>query len=111
RVCTSQQVMCPSAYNGCSGSLETAIQPTHQGVCSQSDLDNLGNACLAGAHTTSCNSFFQFERAMSSQCASCLAPFDFDYTELKGLFNCLAPFVGSSCNHQTACVTDCVDAT
>ena len=78
-------------------------------MCSQSDLQNAASACQAGAHTTACNSFFTFEKAQNPACAACLAPFDYDFSELQGLTTCVAPFTDATCNHITACLVDCTD--
>jgi hypothetical protein len=40
-----------------------------------------------------------------------MAPFDFDYTELKGLLTCAASFVDPTCNHNIACTVDCAAST
>ena len=42
-------------------------------------------------------------------CAACLAPFDYDFSELQGLTTCVAPFTDATCNHITACLVDCTD--
>ena len=111
RVCTSQQTVCPGTYNACPSTLQTTPHPLHQNVCSSSDLANLAEACANGAHTTACQSFFSFEAQQSAKCGACLAPFDYDYTELNGLLACIAPFVDTTCNHESACVADCTVAT
>jgi hypothetical protein len=82
----------------------------HQGVCTANDLANVEQACTAGAHTGACNDFFAFEAQQSPACGNCLSAFDYDFTELQGLLACVAPFVGTSCNHESACVVDCANA-
>ncbi len=111
RTCTNQQNQCPQAYPSCPAGLVTPTQPTHQNVCSQRDLQNAASACSAGAHTVACSSFFMFEEMQNPSCAKCLSPFDFDFTELKGILQCISPFVSTSCNHDIACVFDCVTQT
>jgi hypothetical protein len=111
RVCASQQTVCPAPYGACPSGLQTTPSALHQGACSVNDLQQAAEACSAGAHTKSCDSFFTFEAQQSMACGKCLTPFDFDFTELKGLLACVAPFVDSTCNHGTACVADCANAT
>jgi hypothetical protein len=108
RACTSQQTVCPSPYGACPPGLQTPA-PANQAACSASDLQNAAAACTAGAHTSACQSFFQFEKSQNPACAACLAGFDYDFQELTALFECVAPFVGAACNHETACVVDCTD--
>jgi hypothetical protein len=109
RVCQSQQTQCPSPYATCPNNVTTPVPTVQKGVCPGNDLVNAGAACTGGAHTSSCNSFFQFEQQQHPACATCLTPFHADFQELVGLFECVAPFVSSSCNHSTGCVVDCED--
>jgi hypothetical protein len=95
----------------CNPSLQTTPMGLHQNVCGASDLANVASACALGAHTAACTSFFAFEAQQSPSCGSCLSAFDYDYTELKGLIACVAPFVDPACNHSSACVSDCANAT
>ncbi|HEY3817437.1 MAG TPA: hypothetical protein VGL81_09715 [Polyangiaceae bacterium] len=108
RLCTDEQVQCPAPYASCPAGLETP-SPTQQSVCSQSDLQNAQAACEGGAHSTACVSFFAFEKSQNPSCASCLTPFDYDFSELTGLTTCAAPFTDPTCNHITACLVDCTD--
>jgi hypothetical protein len=110
RVCTSQQNQCPSTYAGCPNGV-MAVLPAQEQVCSAADLKNAAAACLGGAHTPGCQSFFQFEQSQNATCASCLSPFDFDFTELNGLIACLSPFVDPSCQRTLACLNDCENQT
>jgi hypothetical protein len=108
RLCQDQQVQCPAPYPSCPASLETP-SPMQQTVCSASDLQNAQAACEGGAHSTACVSFFAFEKSQNPACASCLTPFDYDFSELTGLTTCVAPFTDATCNHITACLVDCTD--
>ncbi len=110
RVCASQQAMCPTSYLGCDPALQTTPMGLSQGVCTQTDLSNAAEACSGGAHTSACKSFFSFEQAQEPQCYSCLSAFDWDYSELEGIFACAAPFEDAVCNHEAACVADCANA-
>jgi hypothetical protein len=77
-------------------------------VCPATDLANVQAACNAGAESTSCTSFFQFEKTADPSCYSCLETFNIDYNvEPSGIFKCLAPFVGSQCNQETGCADAC----
>jgi hypothetical protein len=111
RTCTNQQNQCPASYGGCPGGLQTQPQTPSQNVCTGTDLQNAASACSASAHSTGCASFFAFETAQHPSCAACLAPFDFDFTELKGIFSCVAAFSSTSCNGESACIADCANAT
>jgi len=108
RLCENEQVQCPAPYPSCPASLETP-SPKQQDVCSASDLQNAQSACEGGAHSTACDSYFAFEKSQNAACASCLTPFDYDFSELTGLTTCVAPFTDATCNHITACLVDCTD--
>ncbi len=74
------------------------------------DLANVQEACNAGAESTSCTSFFAFEKTADPSCYSCLQNFNIDYNvDPAGIFKCLAPFVGSQCNQETGCADDCAE--
>lgn len=109
RTCESQQVLCPAPYPSCPSNLETP-SPTQQDVCSATDLENAGEACEGGAHSAACQEFFSFEQSSNPACAQCLTPFDYDFSELTGLTTCVAPFADAACNHITACLVACTDA-
>jgi hypothetical protein len=85
--------------------------PTSAAVCPASDLATAATACQFGANTAGCQGFFQFEQAQRPQCASCLAPFDFDFNAELGVVNCTLPFLSSVCNHDVACLVNCVTTT
>jgi hypothetical protein len=106
--CQSQQAQCPAPYPSCPANIETP-SPAQQSVCSQSELQNAGEACEGGAHSAACNSFFTIEQSQNPACATCLSAFDFDFSQLTGLTTCVAPFVDASCNHITGCLVDCTD--
>jgi hypothetical protein len=42
------------------------------------------------------------------QCYSCLEPFQYDFVQGVGVRTCIAPYLDSSCNHNSACIADCV---
>ncbi len=106
RTCQSEQTQCPSPYPGCNpGLLEPA--PVTEKVCSATDLANAAAACQLGATTAGCTAFFQFEQRQRPTCASCLAPFDYDFTASLGIVNCVVPFLSTACNHDLACLVDC----
>jgi hypothetical protein len=103
--CQSQQTSCPSAYGGCTAPPTTP--PTTQKVCSASDLSNAMAACSGGAYTPACYNFFNVEYQQNSACAVCLQPFDYDLTDVQGVYACIAPYVPAGCNQDTACEYDC----
>ena len=105
RTCVSQQTQCPGLYPSCPAALQQAA-PARQKVCSTLDLQNAAGACAGGAHTTACTSFLQ--NAVDSACGLCLQTFDFDFVEQVGTRTCVAPFVSATCNHNSACIADCV---
>ena len=110
RTCQSEQMQCPSPYAGCSAGLMEP-PPVTENVCSANDLANGAAACQFGANTAGCVAFFQFEKAQRPSCAACLAPFDYDFSQSLGLINCAVPFLGTACNHELACLVNCVDST
>jgi hypothetical protein len=108
RGCTSQQMQCPAPYQGCQKGLIQSQPFQQKGACSAIELQNAAAACSGGAHTNGCSSFFSFEFNQNFNCANCLQQFDFDFTEAQGVLSCVAPFVDANCNHNSACVVDCV---
>jgi hypothetical protein len=80
-------------------------------VCSGIELANARSACSLGPQSAGCNAFFQFVQQTNAACGNCLSQFRYDYqqSELKGVFKCIAPFVGASCNQVTGCATACQD--
>jgi hypothetical protein len=85
--------------------------PTTAAVCPAADLATAASACQFGANTAGCQGFFQFEQQQRPQCASCLAPFDFDFSAEVGIVNCTLPFLSPGCNHSVACLENCVTTT
>ena len=106
RVCKSKQTTCPAPYGACPGSLTTTAPPV-QHVCALPDLQDARAACSGGPGTPGCQSFFQFINQAKPACGACLAPFDVPFQQGSGIFTCIAPFVGSACDHTTACAMDC----
>ncbi|MGD0676447.1 MAG: hypothetical protein ABSC94_13590 [Polyangiaceae bacterium] len=107
RVCASQQTLCPAAYLGCPTALQAPVL-VRQPVCPANDLQSAATACVGGANTSSCNTFLTFEANANPACSSCLEPFEYDFIQQSGVSACLAPFLDASCNHENACMTDCV---
>ena len=107
RACRNAQTTCPGAYPGCPGNVSTPI-PSIKNVCSANELQNARAACAGGPASIGCQAYFQFEQATNPSCASCLLPFDVPF-DGGGLAICLAPFVSPTCNHATACLTNCTD--
>jgi hypothetical protein len=107
RTCTSQQMQCPTPYPGCAPTLTEPILTKQPGACTKPDLQQAAAACSAGAHTSACGSFFQFEFQQNPNCGNCLQPFDYDFTEGSGIIECAAPYVDPTCNHNGACFLDC----
>ncbi|HXN33009.1 MAG TPA: hypothetical protein VN894_14160, partial [Polyangiaceae bacterium] len=107
RTCTSQQGQCPAPYPSCPAPL-TQRAPTRQKVCSTTELQNAGAACAGGANTSACNAFVSFESNANPACGNCLGEFDFDFVTQVGTRACVAPFVDATCNHNSACIVDCV---
>ena len=102
--------LCPEPYGSCAANVQTPIVPIQRGACGMGDLANAAVECSGGANTPTCQAFFAFEAGrMPAACASCLAPFDYDFQVAQGLFHCVAPFVGPSCDHNTGCVDDCLN--
>jgi hypothetical protein len=89
----------------------TQASPPTESVCPATDLTNAVEACQAGAKSAGCVAFFQFEQKQHPACAACLAPFDYDFTQYLGIIDCVTPFLTSTCNHELACLVNCVDTT
>ena len=94
--------MCPAPYPGCPAALQVAA-PVRKRVCSPNDLQNAAAACAAGANATPCISFLFFDL-----CGACLAQFDYDFVTQVGIRACVAPYLDATCNHNSACIADCV---
>ena len=104
--CASQQMTCPAPYPGCAPGT-TTFPPATQPSCSPSDLANAAAACAAGASTTACQNFFNFEFTQNPACGGCLEPFDIDFVYETGVYSCIAPYVTSACNAATGCSANC----
>lgn len=117
-VCASQQTACPAAYTGCPAAL-TDEAPVRQHVCSMDDLQNVAAACAGGVESAAC---LQFQFAEAPACLGCLQIFAFPipafggsnlvvteaYSMLAAIRLCAAPFVDAACNHNSACLADCL---
>ena len=102
RACTSQQMLCPAPYPGCPAALQLAA-PVRQHVCSKDDLLSVASACSGGPYATSCLAL-----GANSPCSNCLAAFEYDFSAQIGVRECVAPYVSATCNHNSACLTDCL---
>jgi hypothetical protein len=120
--CASQETACPATYAGCPAGLEESA-PTPQHVCSPSDLQNVAAACAGGEDAPACSMDLFLELGvMGSSCLSCLQNFAFttvswtapgretDHPHLMqdAIRSCAAPYVDAACNHNSACVSDCL---
>ncbi len=105
-VCAGQT--CGTPYGGCPAALaETA--PTPQNVCSTDELENAAVFCASGPNTAGCNEFqFSDQVTFGGQCTKCLQPFFQDFVTQVGILACVAPYVDATCNHNSACIADCV---
>jgi len=106
RTCVSQQTQCPAPYTSCPAPLQQQA-PARQKVCSALDLQNAAGACAGGAYSTACTAFLQ-QSALNAGCGLCLEAFDWDFVEQVGTRTCVAPFLSATCNHNSACIADCV---
>ena len=106
RTCKSQST-CPQPYGSCPSSVSTPVLPVTKGMCSATDLQDAQAACSTGFGSSACQSYFATLPQIDATCAKCLAPFDYALQDGVGIFNCVSPYVGSTCNHDTGCVTDC----
>jgi hypothetical protein len=107
RTCTSKQTQCPAPYPSCPTAL-TETAPARQKVCSTLELESAAAACAGGASTTACGAFFTFEGGSNSSCYNCLQAFAYDFVTQVGTRACVAPYVDAACNHNSACIADCV---
>jgi hypothetical protein len=106
--CASQEApQCPAPYPSCPASLKE-LAPLRQKVCSADELLNAAAGCAGGPDD--CDSFFEFEQMTNVACANCLAPFDFDFAGQVGIRSCVEPYVSAACNHNSACLADCLTA-
>lgn len=108
RTCVPTSTTCPAPYPSCPAGVRMASTP-RQDVCPSDYLEDARQACAGGAHTAQCQSFFQVLAGSSPNCAACLAPFDYDFQEGRGIFVCLSPFVQNlgNCARNFGCFVDC----
>jgi hypothetical protein len=107
RACTSQQMQCPAPYAGCSTAVALPA-PVRQHACSTGDLQSAATACSGGAHTSDCDAFLSDESNANGSCYDCLQAFDYDFVEQTGVRSCVVPYIDATCNHNSACIVDCV---
>jgi hypothetical protein len=105
--CASQETNCPAAYATCPAGL-TLAPPIRQKVCSHEELMNAAAGCAGAQYTVACNSFFDFEEVSNPGCFNCISPFRFDFSEQTGIRTCVAPYLDDACNHNSACILDCL---
>jgi hypothetical protein len=55
-----------------------------------------------------CNAFLEFERETNLPCNNCLRAFVYDFVAQVGTRRCVASYVDAACNHNSACIADCV---
>lgn len=108
RTCVSLQTECPGVYPDCPAALQEPA-PVRQKVCSTSDIQNAASGCAGGPDTAGCNAFFNFEATSNAACFRCLQPFSYDFVDGIGIRLCVEPFVDAACNHNSACVVECVN--
>jgi len=108
RTCTSQQMTCPAAYPSCPAGLqEPMLVP--QKVCSTAELQSAAAACPDGlAATAACGTFTAYEFNTNFPCFNCLQNFIYTFAMQTGIRACAEPYVDVACNHQSACLADCV---
>jgi len=87
--------------------VQTPVEMVQQGVCSKQDLLDARSACNVGPQAATCVQFYQFLAGNKPNCGKCLAPFDYAFQDLTGIYNCLSPYVSMNCRHITGCVDDC----
>ena len=105
-VCAGQT--CGKPYGGCPAALaETTPAPQH--LCSTDELENAAVFCASGPNTAGCNEFqFSDQVTFGGQCTKCLQPFFQDFVSQVGILACIAPYLDATCNHNSACIADCV---
>lgn len=108
RVCVAPN-LCPEPYAGCPGGISTQV-PVPKPTCSVQDLQDAAVACAQGPNQAACDAFFTFLAQTTPDCGTCLLPFKVPFNDGGGLFACAAPFVDAACLHDTACATDCIEA-
>jgi hypothetical protein len=77
-------------------------------VCSALEVESGATACAAGVDTTSCFSFLNFESEANPACGTCLSVFTVDFATQAGIRACAAPYLDAACNHNSACIADCI---
>lgn len=82
--------------------------PVTQTVCSKDELQGAATACAGGAYSDDCEAFLNAEQQSDDACGNCLQTFDYDFVDQTGVRACVAPFVDATCNHNSACVAECV---
>ena len=107
RTCVSLQTQCPGVYPSCPAALQEPA-PVRQEVCSSADVQNAAAGCAGGPDTAGCNAFFNLEVASNPACFACLQQFSYDFADGTGIRLCVQPFVDAACNHNSACVIECV---
>jgi hypothetical protein len=121
--CSSQPTTtCPAGYAGCPAALEEAA-PARQYVCSTSELQNVAAVCAGEISTLTCDVDFTFAlQIVGAPCFACLQNFAFETVSFTGpnreishprsmqsaIRSCAAPYVDATCNHNSACVADCL---
>ncbi len=107
RTCVSLQTQCPGVYPSCPAALQQPA-PVRQTVCSPIDIQNAAAGCAGGPDTAGCNAFFNLEATSNPACFACLQQFSYDFADGTGIRLCIEPFVDAACNHNSACVLECV---
>ncbi|MGA7119567.1 MAG: hypothetical protein WBY94_05675 [Polyangiaceae bacterium] len=107
RACVSLQTECPGVYPSCPAALLEPA-PLRQTVCSLIEVQNAAAGCAGGPDTAGCNAFFNLESASNPACFACLQQFSYDFVDGTGIRLCVEPFLDAACNHNSACVLECV---
>jgi hypothetical protein len=107
RACVSQQTQCPAPYSGCPQNLQVS-PPDRRKVCSAAEIEGAAAACANGTNTLSCTMYMDLESRANVPCRDCLAIFDVDFASVAGVVACSAPYLDVACNHESACLADCV---
>ncbi len=99
---------CPAPFPSCpSGTTEAA--PVSAAVCHSFDLTDAETACVGGADSFNCETFFYGEEGSNPGCASCLQQFDIDFAALSGIYLCAEPFLSAACDGSEGCASDCMN--
>ena len=108
RTCVNLQTECPGTYPSCPAALQEPA-PVTQKVCSIDEVQNAATGCAGGPNTAGCNAFFNLEATSNPACVGCLEAFSYDFADGTGIRLCVEPFVDAACNHNSACVLECVE--